>query len=390
MSIFEVQHQPRAHRLLQRALGSHRMPHAYIFAGPPGVGRELMARELARLLLCQQPIMRPLPPELAAACEMDEGRDSCGACDDCRLVGAGTHPDLLLIHRYLAREHPDSTVRQRKATGISVDVIRHFLVDRAGTRPMRGRAKVFIIREAERMNDSAQNALLKTLEEPPGNTTLILVSSSPDALFPTVRSRSQTVAFQTLPAEFVANQTVALRPDADAAAIQYAARHSRGSIESAVKTLDLGLYPIKTEWVRRIAEYLVPPPAGGGYLMAKPFEADAKPLIAGTAEQDEDLTDLEAKRVAVLTLLSAIADFLLDAQRRSAGAGLPEINVDQSELVARVAAGLPPVALAEAIAQLGEAEKALGRFANLELTLENLFVQLGRIANGRTARHVAV
>ena len=115
MSLFDVRHQARALRVLLRAMSAGRMPHAYIFAGPEGVGKEMLADRLARRLLCGAPIDRPLPPELAA--DLPGGRvpDACGVCDDCRIAAAGTHPDLHLVHRQLSRQHPDAAVRKQQA-----------------------------------------------------------------------------------------------------------------------------------------------------------------------------------------------------------------------------------------------------------------------------------
>jgi len=248
VSIFDVRYQPRAHRILQRALASRRMPHAYVFAGPEGVGREMLAMRLAETLLCESPVNRPVPPEMKEFVDATQALDACGECQDCRLVRAGTHPDLFLIHRQLNREHPDATVRKQKALFLSVDVIRHFLVDRGYTRPMRGRAKVFIVREAERLNEAAQNSLLKTLEEPPSDTFIILIAAALDRLLPTTRSRCQHVRFQTLPADFVAERLGELRPDTAAEERAYVAWHAGGSLGASLRQIDDGLFELKRTW----------------------------------------------------------------------------------------------------------------------------------------------
>ncbi|HSW44213.1 MAG TPA: hypothetical protein VLM89_01420, partial [Phycisphaerae bacterium] len=254
MSIFDVQHQERAHRIIQQALSSRRMPHAYLFVGPEGVGREMLAARLARLLLCAQPARLELPETLADVVPEGRGLDACGQCEDCRLVQAGTHPDLRLIYRQLNRQHPDSRIRKQKALNISVAVIREFLINRVGPRSIRGRAKVFIIREAERLEDEAQNALLKTLEEPPADTFLILVTTAMDRMLPTTRSRCQQVQFRALPATFVAERLSRFRPEADPEAVSYVARHVEGRLGVAIQMLDDGLYPLKRAWGERLAE----------------------------------------------------------------------------------------------------------------------------------------
>lgn len=189
----DVQHQNRALAILRRAQQSGRMPHAYLFSGPEGVGKELAATALAARLLCTADTLSP-------------DADACGICPTCQLFASGNHPDFHLIHRGLHRAHPDRNVRASKGLFLVVDLIRHFVIEPAGIKPTQGRRRVFIIRDAHRMNEEAQNALLKTLEEPPGTACLILVTSSATRLLPTIRSRCQQVPFNLLPAAFVADQ----------------------------------------------------------------------------------------------------------------------------------------------------------------------------------------
>jgi DNA polymerase-3 subunit delta' len=204
----DVRHQDRAVSLLRRALRSGRMPHAYLFDGPDGVGKGLAARALAARLLCEDEALAP-------------DADACGRCPACRLVASDNHPDLHLIDRALRKRHPDRTIRQSKGLFLVVDLIRYFLIEPAAMKPTQGRRRVFLILEAERMNEEAQNALLKTLEEPPGTACLILVTASAARLLPTIQSRCQRVPFALLPIDFVAQALQArLRvPAADALAL---------------------------------------------------------------------------------------------------------------------------------------------------------------------------
>jgi hypothetical protein len=176
--------QPQAVEQLERALASERVHHAWIFSGPFGVGKCTTAIELARSLL---------DPEGRLA-----GRND-----------PTTHPDLHLIYKELALFSDNPALRSRKLLNIPLDLLRERMIggktgddkyhDAPAYRtPLESRRKVFIIDEAELIDVTAQNALLKTLEEPPADTCIILVTNRPDRLLETIHSRSQTVRFHPL------------------------------------------------------------------------------------------------------------------------------------------------------------------------------------------------
>jgi len=164
--------------------------HAYLFDGPDGVGKELAAWGFAQALVCES--------------RQAGSSEACGTCSSCvRAVprpGEPTprHPDVVLIERGL---YDPATLGRRspEAQEISIDQVRTLVLARAAFPPREGRAKVFIVRRAEELGRSAANALLKTLEEPGAKTHFILLSSAPDALLPTIRSRTLRVRFGTLP-----------------------------------------------------------------------------------------------------------------------------------------------------------------------------------------------
>ena len=244
MPLCDVYYQPRAQKALQRALRGERMAHAYIFHGPEGVGKESLARGLGQLLLCGNPSQRELPAEMSRMIGVSEMRDACGACEDCRWVASGAHPDFHLIERRLHREHPDPEVRRRKGLELGVDVIRHFVVNRVGYTPVRGRAKVFVICEADEMSTAAQNALLKTLEEPPTTTFLVLLTGSPDQLLSTTRSRCQSVEFQGLPASFLEQRLQALHGDWPAEQRAWYVRGAAGRLGAMLADVEDGRFAL--------------------------------------------------------------------------------------------------------------------------------------------------
>ena len=157
--------------LLRRAMALDRPAHAYAFVGPAGVGRRLTAVALAQALLCPT--------------------RGCGACGVCRRVAAGQHPDCQVIGPVPPRENP------KGAVAIRIEQVRA-LERAAALTPLEGSRKVFVLDEAERMTLPTAQALLKTLEEPPPRTHLVLILANPRALPPTVLSRCQRVRFRPL------------------------------------------------------------------------------------------------------------------------------------------------------------------------------------------------
>ncbi|MGD8452600.1 MAG: DNA polymerase III subunit delta' [Phycisphaerae bacterium] len=293
----DVQHQERALSLIRRGLRSGRTHHAYLFEGPEGVGKEMAANALAARLLCQG--------EVAA------DADACGTCPSCRLLAAGNHPDFHLIHRGLHKLHPDRSVRASKGLFLAVDLIRHFLLEPATVKPSVGSRRVFVIRDAERMNEGAQNALLKTLEEPPGETVLILVTSSAARLRPTIRSRCQCVPFGRLPADFVQQRLAAefTLPPAEAETL---ARLADGRLGAAMRWHQIGLLTAVEEVgaaLDGLADQnpeafgvkLVDTAAGLATRAAQPNDAPTDNGDVAAEEDEEDAGPRTAKSKAVPT-----------------------------------------------------------------------------------------
>ncbi|MEW6272599.1 MAG: DNA polymerase III subunit delta' [Thermodesulfobacteriota bacterium] len=180
MTLDEIQGQERAIGLLRRALAANRLAHAFVFAGPAGVGKRAAAFALARAVLCT-----------------DAPGSGCGRCIECHLVSAGTHPDVVV------EDLASAQAERATASFVSIDQVRRVSAALA-LRPVRGARKLGIIDQAERLTQDAQNALLKTLEEPRGQATLVLVSTNLDALLPTIRSRCQRLLFAPLGDDLVA------------------------------------------------------------------------------------------------------------------------------------------------------------------------------------------
>ena len=160
--------------LTARAAVRGSLPPSLIFAGPDGVGKRRAAVALAQLFNCTQPIH-----------ETDTSApDACGSCAPCRRIARGVHADVL-------------TIAPGDSGSIKVDQARQ-AIERTAFRPFEGRRRVVIVDDADALEVSAQNALLKTLEEPPPASTFVLVTARPDLLLPTVRSRCQRLRFGPL------------------------------------------------------------------------------------------------------------------------------------------------------------------------------------------------
>ena len=174
---FEIADQPRATQLLGRALESGRVAHAYAFIGPPGSGRTNAALAFAGALLC--------------------AKGGCGACRDCRLATARQHPDLHVIAPTPPEKNPKGTPL------IRIEAV-HDLGRRASLKAAMAARKVFILDDAEMMTPDSPQAFLKTLEEPPAHTVMVLVLPTPRALPATVLSRCHPVRFEPRPDATVA------------------------------------------------------------------------------------------------------------------------------------------------------------------------------------------
>jgi DNA polymerase III subunit delta' len=185
----------RALAAVQRALASASPPHAWLFVGPEGVGKAGLARWLAQALNCEEVGVRR--QESADGEEQGTGKseqvvEPCGVCAQCERIARGIHSDVITVS--IPAPEPNEPVHK----DISVDQVRE--VERAAAlTPFEGRTRVVIIDPADAMSIGAQNAFLKTLEEPPPNTSFVLIATREDRLLETVRSRCRRIEFTLVP-----------------------------------------------------------------------------------------------------------------------------------------------------------------------------------------------
>ena len=374
MSLTDVKHQPTAQRLFQKTLSSGRMSHAYIFHGPNGVGKETFARGVAEVLLCGSACDVSLSAAEAEAVGLAKARVGCGSCADCLGVRGDSHGDLHIVHRYLNRDHPEPEVRKRKALEMGVDVIRHFVIDPVGLKSAHGRAKVFIIREADRITPQAQNALLKTLEEPPGPTYLILLVSAIDRLLETTRSRCQSLRFDSLPTAFVASRLADFAPDVSTDQRAWYAAASEGSLGLALESAEQGLFEINQTIVAGLSR--LPQDPGGATLTV--WTDSAKAVSDVFKKHDPDMSDSDVTRRGIKTVFRLAATWYADVLRRASGC-TTIVNTLHAEAVAKSAETIGAEAAADAVDRIAKAGHHLDRNVNVQLSVETLLNDLARL-----------
>jgi DNA polymerase-3 subunit delta' len=227
---------------------------------------------------------------------------------------------------------------------------------------------VYVIREAERMNVPAQNALLKTLEEPPPDTYIVLVTSSAARLLPTTRSRAQIVPFGALPPEFVRERLLESEYDLSEAEARFLATFSEGRLGPALLSAANALHEVKRDLVAETAA-LEP---GGAMSWAKGVEEAGNRLAEAISTTRSGASETDLKRHALGALAYAFDDVL----RLHLGAGELRAHADQEDLVRELSRRLDPGRAVRAVQCLAAAEANLHRNVNVALTLEGLGAEL--------------
>lgn len=300
----QVRAQETALKTIDWALESGRIHHAYLFVGPDGVGKELAAFGLAQALVCERREDEATTGSLfgGSAATATKRTRACGECSSCLRATVRddtrrpVHPDVVVIERGLYA--PQSLGRRTPETqDISIDQIRVLVLARAAFAPHEGRAKVFIIRRAEELSVSAANALLKTLEEPGQKTHFILLTAQPEALLPTILSRTQRVRFSPLPDDVVTDLLREAGVEHKRAA--EVTRLAAGSVEAGILLAD----PDESEARDRFVDQAIAATQGSASI-------DSVLLLAESAKKDKDRL---AANIAALA--SAMATKAAEAAR---------------------------------------------------------------------------
>ncbi|MGH7412325.1 MAG: DNA polymerase III subunit delta' [Candidatus Methylomirabilis sp.] len=315
--------QTRAIRLLQQGLKSGRTAHAYLFTGPEGIGKRAAALALAQALNCQQG---------------DAVEDGCGVCLSCRKIARGLHPDVQVI------EPAGPTLKIEQVRALGAD---------AALGPYEGKRKVFVVDGAEKMTEQAANALLKTLEEPPGRAVLVLLSTTPSALPLTIVSRCQVVIFSAISPERL--RAYLVDKGVDQTRARLIAAFSGGSIGRALSPEMASLAASRDLFLEELGRGLRDGPAA----------------IIELAEKQAK--DREGLRHNLESLSAWFRDLMVSkVSRRQEWL----VNQDRGEEIARQAEGLSLGAILDGLRAVHAAMDGLTRNANPRLSLEHLLLRL--------------
>jgi DNA polymerase-3 subunit delta' len=364
-------------RVLQQAIRSGRVSHAYLFEGAPNVGKALAAKVFAQALTCEAP---PEPGEC------------CDRCSLCRAIERGNHPDFLAIDPTTRLElkhdedEPNGGARETveiQGSLIPVEAVSR-LISHANLKPAKARRKVAIVTSAEAMNDPAANRLLKTLEEPPGDTTIILTTTAAALLLPTIVSRCQLVRFRPVPVSQIEALLRKRFPEADPALVHSVAALSGGRPGWAERLL---AHPDTLAIRDRLLDLTAELPSRPMVYCLKAAETitgAAEDWWRATTEGDlsEDLLKKNRDRV-LRTKIGELLDILLTWFRdlslaREGAPGALWINADRADDLTAAARHVVPAAPGEAQRAIREAKESLSGNANLRLTVEVMLTRIWR------------
>ena len=337
---------------------TRRPSHAYLFAGPRGVGKATVARGLAQSILCERsrgpsfcctPIQ--CPTRTAPQTTTGRGRSAapaaprCACCNGCVQVALGVHPDF------------NSIARQANRSEVLIEQVRD-LIGRLGSRPSRGPRRVAIIDDAETLNLPAQNALLKTLEEPPGDTIIFMITQSERALLDTIRSRMRPVRFAPLtPAELA--PVLIVQAKLDPARASAVALLARGSVANALALAEGDEPPVK-ELLRALGD------------AATLDFASIQPLVQNCfGARDQAIGNFEL----IARLFEEMLCFRLLKTDLAA-------STSDAQMMMAMANRFDPKTMAELAEAALAAASAVSEMANSRLQAEQFFMAAGRALRG--------
>jgi DNA polymerase-3 subunit delta' len=315
---------------LQTAVKTNHLGHAYLFHGEPAIGKRYTAMALTQLLHCEHP-------------PLDSTPDACGTCRSCHQVEQAIHPDCLIIQ-------PEDT--QKPNPKIKIDQIRaieHLVI----YRPLVGSHKVCLIDDADTMTTEAANALLKTLEDPPDHCLFLLVSSRPEHLLPTIRSRCIALRFSPLPVSLI-DEFLKKQRSMEAGDAKLLSTFSEGRLGQALH-LDPEELKVKLRqyWALLFGEH--------------------RTSTAQVFDISESLVKSNQVPEAIYWFQQGLRDVLLLALDES---NAPMLYRDQEPALRRLAQQMTPTAIIELAQELNQLERGQQRNLNMQIGLEQFFFHL--------------
>ncbi len=336
----DIEGQQRPKNILERAIQSEHVHHAYLFTGAVGVGKFQVAHAMAAIVNCPQ---RP----------DHTFQDYCGECPSCRKIGQMQHPDMFFVE-------PEGNI----VKNIKIGQIREIQKAAART-PYEAKIRVVIINDAHLMTEEASNALLKTLEEPSSRMRMILVTDQPHRLLDTILSRCQTIRFGTLPQSVVIErirEIAATDPElAEITSdfITVAAGYSEGSLGRALNILRSDMLQDRREFLTELLT----------------VDRQHPRALLALAESWAKSGPTMSERLDVLKL------FFRDIMLFKTSGAHRVVNIDLLDLIEKQAQARPMDAILQIIDDVFRAQDLLTRNVNAQLILEDLLRQLATFNN---------
>ena len=330
MKFPEVIGQEDVKRHLQSSLAFGKISHAYLISGEAGMGKLKLAQAFAKALLCEE--------------NGEHGTEGCGKCHSCKQIEHHNHPDV----HYVTHEKP---------THISVDEAREQIVHDVAIRPYQSRYKVYLIPDAEILRIEAQNAILKTIEEPPDYAIILLLAKNEESLLQTIRSRCVKLQLRAV-SDSVLRQHLTKEyriPDYQVASILAFAQGNPGRAEDFATSDE---FRGRRQWISNLLSRLPE---------QEPYEWQE--AVSELAEKKQELGDYFA----------LMMDWYRDLLFCKAGLGRKYlIFQEKTAVLERLAEQIDDVAISRTIKKIEQTEAQILSQVNTKLALENLFITIGR------------